>query len=353
MAPSRSWHRRSARLASAMMLTAGSPAFGPVLTASDSTAAMSTATALSTTAWQNGGFAVDTPQRRPAGGHRARSGQHRYDPVRAVGQRHPGCRGVGRERAHRAAEPRRHLPRPRVARPGHDPQLVEADRRASDFAGYFNPRADRPEDLPWERWLAAGISEQHNPTPAWYRAAPLEEPIAARHRDWRRAQQLALYRGSVHFPLTLTRAVNPGVPAGRKLSHIVDLRSLLYLVGSAVETHAGWRLKIPDGANPAPGADSSEASRSAAGGELFDPNRAAVSGVALVVLQATPVEGPPQQFEPGQRQGFVKPPARRWRQPLTSRRWPDPAVGASRSHSRNQCALVRRECVPDAGKAVR
>jgi len=73
----------------------------------------------------------------------------------------------------------------------------------------------------------------------------------------------------------------------------LDRRSVLHLVGTPVATAAGWRLRIPAAASSSQGYE--QQSRGVhVGEELVGADDLAVESTALVVVQAEPVDGPPQ-----------------------------------------------------------
>jgi hypothetical protein len=112
-------------------------------------------------------------------------------------------------------------------------------------------------------------------------------------RQWRSA--FADFRGPRHLAPTL---------AGQSSEVAGDLGRISYVVGTPVKTAGGWRLRVAD-ASGLPGAGANQASRgSIAGEELLNLEEPGFVRTMLLVLQADPVDGPPQPLGK-QREGFL------------------------------------------------
>jgi hypothetical protein len=145
-------------------------------------------------------------------------------------------------------------------------------------------RADADDELlPWEQWLGAAVPAGQAPSLLWYRMS-YGITWTPNRRDWRRAR--AAYAGPTH--LTPTRRSSdldwrPG--AGP------DSLRLMHLVGTPVPTGAGWRLRIADAAVVEPWMQSR---RLEEGERLVSLDDVPLRRTGLLVLQAEPVDGPPQ-----------------------------------------------------------
>jgi hypothetical protein len=135
------------------------------------------------------------------------------------------------------------------------------------------------QPLPWEQWLGRGAAPGREPSLLWFRRVPGRPPRLSR-RGWRLAG--AIYRGPRDLaPAGQRAAAGPGEPGLR----------ILHLVGTPVPTRAGWRLRVAD----AGGESARTPSRGSAEGEdLLSAEQFPLRRTVLGVLQADPVDGPPQ-----------------------------------------------------------
>ena len=152
------------------------------------------------------------------------------------------------------------------------------------------------EDQPWERRVVGALPKDMRYLPVPYRMAPMlgKPPTRA---EWRKARGLIDYRG-------------PELPGfkgfGRTWPVEPDLRRVALLVGTSVDTSAGWRFRIADDSVDRRISGTSGSTRDLAGGELFAPSRSTVAHMACLVLQAEPIDGLPQRFDSRQYAGLVR-----------------------------------------------
>jgi hypothetical protein len=134
--------------------------------------------------------------------------------------------------------------------------------------------------------LTRNISSERGAEPLFFRFRQSRLPLT--WRLWqdppvRGAPIGADYRGPSHLA--------PAISARSR--RVPERRSVLHLVGTPVSTAAGWRLRIPAAASSSAGYQ--QQSRSVhVGEELVGADDLIVDSTALVVLQAEPVDGPPQ-----------------------------------------------------------
>jgi hypothetical protein len=142
--------------------------------------------------------------------------------------------------------------------------------------------------LPWEQWLNASASADQAPTLLWFRRFG-GCPPALRGKRWKQAG--AVYHGPKH--LAPDRERPPEVRQEPALR-------MLHVVGTPVPTSAGWRLRVAETRAQV----STASRRKAAGEELLSMARFPLNRTALAVLQADPVDGPPEPLA-DQRSGFM------------------------------------------------
>lgn len=140
--------------------------------------------------------------------------------------------------------------------------------------------------LPWEQWLGAFVSAERAAALLCYRRfrGPAWTP---RRSEW----QTAWTERYGSLP-NQTPLIHPGM--------LLASFRLLHIVGTPVPTSAGWRLRVVSSSSA-----SQSASRGAeAGEELLSLTAFSMREMGLAVLQAEPVDGPPQTLA-DQRAGFM------------------------------------------------
>lgn len=166
----------------------------------------------------------------------------------------------------------------RLPRRGGDRRLVMLEIR-TDSANSL--------PLPWEQWLGSSVSQEQAPALLWYRRVS-GHAWAPRRLEWRNAD--AEYYGTSSHRKT-TNEYQLRVGGQESVEKMPSLR-LLHMVGTPVPTRAGWRFRVVYTG------ESSTASRGAEAGErLMSFDSFPLKRTALVVLQADPVDGPPQTLE--------------------------------------------------------
>ncbi len=132
------------------------------------------------------------------------------------------------------------------------------------------------QGLPWEQWLAAAAPAKQVPALLWFRAVS-GRPPALSGKPWQTAG--ALYRGPRHLvPGEMRRPQDEREPGLR----------ILHIVGTPVQTTAGWRLRVAGTQDGPAGAPSRGR---VAGEELLSIDQFPLNRTALAVLQADPVDG--------------------------------------------------------------
>jgi len=138
-------------------------------------------------------------------------------------------------------------------------------------------------DVPWEQTIGT-LPGQFQPL--WVRWSG--NGAWSLSGSW--ATRSAIFRGSPH--VAPGAALTRGLPDPEPVTRVSEpgLR-ILHLVGTPVQTAAGWRLRV--------GGALSEATqvvtpRTISGEELLSADRLPLRQTALVVVQAEPVDGPPQ-----------------------------------------------------------
>jgi hypothetical protein len=140
----------------------------------------------------------------------------------------------------------------------------------------------------WEQQLGRTTTTLGGLRPLWVRfvdrADPAEmswEPVQAGTSTW--AGAASEFRGPSHLKPTYSRTLAPyGRSGARRVTHYV---------GTPVPTIAGWRLRV----GGALGEASQVVTRSKGAGEdLIGADELAVAPTGVLVLQAEPVDGPPE-----------------------------------------------------------
>jgi hypothetical protein len=143
--------------------------------------------------------------------------------------------------------------------------------------------------LPWEQWLGSAVSQRRAPSLLWYRrvGGPAWKPSRP---EWRNANAES-YGTSSHRVMRNEYRVSTVQQKGsekRESPEKVPSLRLLHVVGTPVPTRAGWRFRVAD-------INFSVSSRSTEAGErLLNFDSFPLRRTALAVLQAEPVDGPPQ-----------------------------------------------------------
>ena len=158
---------------------------------------------------------------------------------------------------------------------GGDRRLVMLEIRTDD--------ADSPPS-PWEQWLGSAASREQAPALLWYRRVS-GHAWAPRRLEWRNAD--AQYFGtSSHRQAENAYQLSVG---GRESAEKVPSLRLLHMAGTPVPTKAGWRFRVAY-----TGASSTPSRGAEAGERLLSLDSFPLKRTALAVLQADPVDGPPQ-----------------------------------------------------------
>jgi hypothetical protein len=147
-------------------------------------------------------------------------------------------------------------------------------------------RADDADSLPspWEQWLGSAVSLEQAPALLWYRRVR-GHAWAPRRPEWRNAD--AQYFGTSSHHQT-ENAYQLRVSGQESAEKVPSLR-LLHMVGTPVPTKAGWRFRVAY-----TGASSTPSRGVEAGERLLSFDGFPLKRTALAVLQADPVDGPPQ-----------------------------------------------------------
>jgi hypothetical protein len=144
--------------------------------------------------------------------------------------------------------------------------------------------------LPWERWFAA-TSRSKTDTFIWIRPGP----------SWPEAvppQGTPLFGGPDHMANHKTARFAPPVSgllsslAAQEASHLRNAR-LVHIVGTPVQTSAGWRLRVEGGGS---GREASGPPASTRRQGLVAPTDLVADGAGVVVLQASPTTAGPMPF---------------------------------------------------------
>lgn len=139
---------------------------------------------------------------------------------------------------------------------------------------------------PWEQSLGADVRRKRLAQVVWARMFP-GPTTRITEADWRERGET--FAGPVRF--RPDRHLATGT-AGHRLIHVL---------GTPLPTSAGWQIRVRD----TTGVDARRSSRGAGHREeLVDPQELASDPLALLVLQAEPVDGPPQPLG-SERVGFV------------------------------------------------
>jgi hypothetical protein len=136
--------------------------------------------------------------------------------------------------------------------------------------------------LPWERWLSATARSRNDafiwirPSPGWPEEVPPAGPPLFAGPDHMANKEVARFVPPVSgAPVSAAQAAD-GPPNAR----------LVHIVGTPVQTAAGWRLRV-DGADSRREAVSSPASTRRKG--LVAPTDLVTDGAGVVILQASPI----------------------------------------------------------------
>ncbi len=173
----------------------------------------------------------------------------------------------------------------RLPRRGGDRQLVMLEIRMDSANSLPSP---------WEQWLGSSVPHEQAPALLWYRRVS-GHAWAPRRLEWRNADA-EYYGTSSHRKTTNEYQLRAG---GLESAEKVPGLRLLHMVGTPVPTRAGWRFRV------AYTGESSTPSRGAEAGErLLSFESFPLKRTALAVLQADPVDGPPQTLA-RMRSGFM------------------------------------------------
>ena len=133
--------------------------------------------------------------------------------------------------------------------------------------------------LPWERWLAATSRSRNNtfvwirPSHGWPEAVPAKGPPLFAGPDHMANQKVVGFLPPVSGRPALASAAGDGSSR------------LVHVVGTPVQTSAGWRLRVEGGGSSREAADASASTRRKA---LVSPTDLVAESASVVVLQASP-----------------------------------------------------------------
>lgn len=150
----------------------------------------------------------------------------------------------------------------------------------------IRPDTRSSSQLPWELWLGSSLSQAGAPSLLMYRQVSGRAWVP-RRSAW--ANAAPEYHGWLH---NTTESISARTNSATEHPAYRPSLRLLHIVGTPVPTKAGWRLRVAVAGN------ARSESRGAESGEaLLRLDDFPTARTTLAILQADPVDGPPQMLD--------------------------------------------------------